>query len=38
MVPWADLPDSQKAKNRALVAGIPAILSRCGYAVIPIPP
>ena len=38
MVPWADLPDSQKAKDRALVAGIPAILSRCGYAVIPIPP
>ena len=38
MVPWEDLPDSQKDKDRALVAGIPAILSRCGYAVIPVPP
>ena len=38
MVPWADLSDSQKDKDRALVADIPAILGRCGYAVIPIPP
>lgn len=38
MIPWAELPDSHKDKDRVLVAGIPAILNRCGYAVIPIPP
>lgn len=37
MIPWDHLPDGQKDKDRAMVAGIPAILSRCGYAVIPIP-
>ena len=38
LVPWAELSDSQRDKDRALVAGIPAILSRCGYAVIPVLP
>ncbi len=37
LLPWDDLPESQKDKDRALVIGIPAILSRCGYAVIPVP-
>ncbi len=37
IVPWDQLTEDQKAKDRALVTGIPAILSRCGYAVIPVP-
>jgi RyR domain len=37
LVPWDELSEGQKDKDRALVAGIPAILSRCGYAVTPVP-
>jgi len=37
LLAWDELPESLKEKDRALVAGIPAILSRCGYAVIPVP-
>ena len=37
LLAWDELPETQKKKYRALVAGIPAILSRCGYAVIPVP-
>ena len=34
---WDELPETQRKKYRALVAGIPAMWSRCGYAVIPVP-
>ena len=37
LLAWDELPETQRKKYRALVAGIPAILSRCGYAVIPVP-
>ncbi len=33
MLPWADLPDSQKEKDRALVRCIPKILAGAGYTV-----
>jgi RyR domain len=34
---WAELPEGQKDKDRAVVTGIPALLGRCGYAVVPVP-
>jgi hypothetical protein len=37
LLPWDQLPESQKDKDRALVTGIPAILGHCGYAIIPVP-
>ncbi len=36
LLAWDELPESQREKYRALIAGIPAILSRYGYAVIPV--
>jgi len=38
LLSWEKLPESQKAKDRAQVADIPKVLSRCGYAAIPVPP
>ena len=37
LLPWDQLPETQKDKDRALVTGIPAILSHCGYAILPVP-
>jgi hypothetical protein len=37
LLPWDQLPDSQKDKDRALVTGIPVVLGQCGYAVLPVP-
>jgi RyR domain len=37
LLPWEALPESQKEKDRAQVADIPGILSRCGYTAIPVP-
>jgi hypothetical protein len=34
IVSWEELPENQKDKDRASVAGIPRLLGRCGYAVI----
>ena len=33
LVPWADLPDEEKNKDREMVRGIPRILARAGFAV-----
>ncbi|MGA2502659.1 MAG: RyR domain-containing protein [Anaerolineales bacterium] len=33
LVPWADLPDNEKEKDREMVCGIPRILARAGFAV-----
>ena len=33
-VPWEELPDQQKDKNRNLVRQIPAILRKAGYAMV----
>jgi len=32
-LPWSELPESEKEKDRQMVRGIPAILARAGYAV-----
>jgi hypothetical protein len=32
-VPWEQLPEAEKEKDRMLVRGIPIILARAGYAV-----
>jgi hypothetical protein len=33
LLPWADLPEDEKDKDRDLVRGIPGILARAGFAV-----
>jgi len=37
LVPWEELPESERAKDRMLVESIAAILGRCGYGVAPVP-
>ena len=34
LVPWAQLPDEEKEKDRDLIRGIPLILARAGYAIV----
>jgi len=34
LVPWKELPEDEKEKDRDLVRGIPAILARAGYAIV----
>jgi RyR domain len=34
LVPWKELPEDEKEKDRDLVRGIPVILARAGYAVV----
>ena len=34
IVPWKELPEDEKEKDRDLVRGIPEILARAGYAVV----
>ena len=34
LVPWKDLPEEEKDKDRDLVRGIPVILARAGYAIV----
>jgi hypothetical protein len=34
LVPWKDLPEDEREKDRELVRGIPKILARAGYAII----
>jgi hypothetical protein len=34
LVPWTDLPEEEKEKDRDMVRGIPKMLARGGYAVI----
>jgi hypothetical protein len=34
LVPWENLPDKEKEKDRDLVRGIPRILARAGYAIV----
>ncbi len=34
LVPWKDLPEDEKKKDRDLVRGIPEILARAGYAIV----
>ncbi len=34
LVPWKELPEEEKDKDRDLVRGIPEILARAGYAVV----
>ncbi|HVM72678.1 MAG TPA: RyR domain-containing protein [Anaerolineales bacterium] len=34
LVPWKELPDSEKKKDIDLVRGIPAILAKAGYAIV----
>jgi hypothetical protein len=36
LVPWKDLPEDEKKKDRDLVRGIPEILARAGYAIVKI--
>jgi hypothetical protein len=33
LVPWADLPNDEKEKDRELVRGIPRILAKAGFAI-----
>lgn len=33
LVPWAELPEPERDKDRVLVRGIPAILARAGYTI-----
>ena len=33
LIEWGKLPEAEKAKDRALVRGIPVILARAGYAI-----
>jgi hypothetical protein len=33
LVPWSDLPEGEREKDRELVRGIPRILARAGFAV-----
>ena len=34
LIPWKDLPEDEKEKDRVLVRGIPEILARAGYAIV----
>jgi hypothetical protein len=34
LLPWDELPENEKEKDRQLVRGIPQILSRAGYAIV----
>jgi hypothetical protein len=34
LVPWSELPESQREKDRDLVGGIPEILARAGYTIV----
>jgi hypothetical protein len=34
LVPWNELPEGEKEKDRDLVRGIPVILARAGYAIV----
>ena len=34
LVPWNELPEDEKEKDRDLVRGIPVILARAGYAIV----
>jgi hypothetical protein len=34
LVPWKDLPEEEKEKDRDLVRGIPVILGRAGYVIV----
>jgi hypothetical protein len=34
LVPWTELPDDEKEKDRDMVRGIPKMLARGGYAVV----
>jgi len=34
LVPWKELPEEEKIKDRDLVRGIPEILARAGYAIV----
>jgi hypothetical protein len=34
IVPWKDLPEDEKEKDRDMVRGIPAILAQAGYAIV----
>jgi hypothetical protein len=33
LVPWDELPEAEKEKDRDMVSGIPAVLARAGYTV-----
>jgi hypothetical protein len=35
LVPWSELPESQRVKDRDMVVGIPLILERAGYTIVP---
>ncbi len=34
LLPWGELPENEKEKDRQLVRGIPQILARAGYAIV----
>jgi hypothetical protein len=34
LVPWKELPENEKEKDRDLVRGIPMVLARAGYAIV----
>jgi hypothetical protein len=34
LVPWKELPEEEKEKDRDLIRGIPEILARAGYAIV----
>ena len=34
LVPWNQLPEKEKEKDRDLVRGVPVILARAGYAIV----
>ena len=34
LVPWDDLPEAEKEKDRDLVKGIPKIIFRAGYTIV----
>jgi hypothetical protein len=36
LVPWAELPESERQKDRVLVQAIPRILAKAGYTVLPL--
>jgi RyR domain len=33
LVPWSDLPESEREKDRASIRGLPEILTRAGFAI-----
>jgi hypothetical protein len=34
LVPWEQLPEVEKEKDRVMVRGIPEILTRAGYTIV----